>query len=59
MVAKDQPATTSPAGTGDAKLEALSRTIAAVATLSRSDQLDVLRAAANFCGLVIVMELPR
>lgn len=55
-MAKDTQ-TTSPAG--DAKLEAFSRTVAAVATLSRPDQLDVLRAAANFFGLVIVMESPR
>ncbi len=57
-MAKDKE-TPSPAGVGDAKLEALSRTIAAVAALPRPDQLDVLRAAANFFGLVIVMELPR
>ena len=49
--------TTSPAG--DAKLEALSKTIAAVGTLPRPDQVDVLRAAANFFSLVIVMEPPR
>lgn len=57
-MAKDKE-TTSPAGSGDAKLEAFSRTVAAVATLPRPDQVDVLRAAANFFGLVIVMEPPR
>jgi hypothetical protein len=55
-MAKDKDA---PAAEPDDKLKAFSSTVAAIAGLPRPDRLDVLRAVANFYGLVITMEPPR
>jgi len=57
-VAKDKEAT-SPVGSADPKLKAFSEAVAALAPLDRVSRLDVLRAAANFYGLVVVTELPK
>lgn len=43
----------------DTKRQALTSILDAIVSLPRSEQLDVLRAAANFCGLVVIMEQPR
>lgn len=60
-MAKDKETTQAPAAppTNEPKLQAMCTTIAAIAPLARTDQVDVLRAVANFFGLVIVMEPPR
>jgi hypothetical protein len=42
-----------------AKMQAFSQAVAALEPLSRLDRLDVLRAVANFYGLVISIEAPR
>jgi hypothetical protein len=41
------------------KLKAFTSTVAAIESLPRPDRLDVLRAVANFYGLVVPMEAPR
>ena len=45
--------------TGAVKFVALTHTIEALSSLSRTEQLDVLRATAHYYGLVVVTEIPR
>ena len=48
-----------PSTSGSAKMQAFSQATAAIDPLSRTDRLDVLRAVANFYGLLVPMEPPR
>lgn len=58
-MAKDKDAAPPLPAEADDKLKAFALTVAAIALLPRPDRLDVLRAVANFYGLVVPMESPR